>query len=138
MSTGEAQFSPEQRRRIVALVEAVPWGDMDPNIRDLEEALERALDATAPDFPLWEEHAEECGYIDEFSVTPEQLREMSPEWRFAYVARLVRTVAISYGVSAPEYSYKPPMLQESPATPASLLRGINDIAFLPTLPGSHD
>ena len=138
MSTGEAQFSPEQRRRIVALVEAVPWGDMDADIRDLEETLERALDATAPDFPLWEEHAQGCGYIDEFSVTPERLREMSPEWRFAYVARLVRTVALWYGVSVPEYSSKPPMLQESPDSPASLLRGINDIAFLPTLSGSHD
>jgi hypothetical protein len=58
----------------------------------------RALDATAAEFPLWEAEGEER-YVDEFGVSGEDVAEMTTEWRLAYVGRLVRTLALCYGVS---------------------------------------
>jgi hypothetical protein len=71
---------------------------MDEAIRDVEETLDRALAATAGKFSLWEAEGEDR-YADEFSLTGEDVAEMSLEWRLAYVGRLVRTLALRYGVS---------------------------------------
>jgi hypothetical protein len=47
------QFNPAQRDEAIALLEHMTWGDMDGYIRSLENALRRALEATAVDFQRW-------------------------------------------------------------------------------------
>ena len=48
---------------------------------------------------MWAEAAEEHGFEDELSLTQAQLEELPPEWRLADVARLLRSLALNYGVS---------------------------------------
>jgi hypothetical protein len=93
------QLSDGQRERAVTLIESMAWADLDGSIIDMETALRRAIEATRDDFQRWEQDAEAFGFADEFSLTSETVAELSPEWRLAYVARLLRTVALSYGVS---------------------------------------
>jgi hypothetical protein len=58
------RFDPSGRRRCdntkedgygpaptLAILDDQPWGDMDMHIRSIEDALERALEATASEFP---------------------------------------------------------------------------------------
>jgi hypothetical protein len=45
---------------------------------------------------------------DEFSVTPEEIETMSPEWKLAYVGRLVRNLALCYGVKTGDFGDQPP------------------------------
>jgi len=65
------------------LVESLPWGDVDNAIRDVEEALTRALDATRDDFRRWEEEPEGDDPGDEFSLDTEEVASLSPERRLA-------------------------------------------------------
>jgi hypothetical protein len=126
------QFSDEQRERASALIESMAWGDLDGSITDMEAALRLAMEATRGDFQRWEQHAESFGFADEFSLTPESVAELSPEWRLAYVARLLRTIALSYGVNT-EFGLPASSLlgfADSEETLAALLRGLNDIAFI--------
>jgi hypothetical protein len=104
------QFDPTQRREAVELLEDVTWGDMDLHIRSLEGALERALEATAREFFIWEQDGEDR-YGDEFSVTPADLEAMTPEWRLAHAGRLVRSLAHCYGVDTGDFGPGPPLLQ---------------------------
>jgi hypothetical protein len=41
------QLDRSQRQEAIALIESIAWGDMDMNLRTIEEALERAVAATA-------------------------------------------------------------------------------------------
>ena len=106
------------------------------HIRTMEEALDRALDATAEEFPLWEAEGEDR-YVDEFSLSAEDLAEMSLEWRLAYVARLVRSLALCYGVSTAEFGDEPPMLLADRNSPGGLLRALNDLVALPVTNGGR-
>jgi hypothetical protein len=40
-----------QQLEALAILDDQPWGDMDMHIRSIEAALERALEATASEFP---------------------------------------------------------------------------------------
>jgi hypothetical protein len=80
------QLDRNQEREAIALIEEIPWADMDLHIRSVERALERAVEATAAEFPLWEAAGEQR-FVDEFSVSEEDLTQMSTEWRLAYIAR---------------------------------------------------
>ncbi len=75
----------------------------------------------------------EARFVDEFSVSVDQLDAMTDQWKLALVARLLRTVAIMYGVSTDYVADQPNVGQEATGTPAALLRGLNDIVCLPTL-----
>jgi hypothetical protein len=58
---------------------------------------------------------------------------MSPEDIGAYVARLLRSLALSYGVSAEFGDDRGGLVGEAhEQSPAALLRGLNDILWLPT------
>ncbi len=114
------QLDRNQERDAIALIEAIPWGDMDLHIRSVERALERAVAATAEEFPLWEAEGEER-FIDEFSVAEEDIAAMSAEWRLAYVGRLVRTIALCYGLGTGDFAFfgnEPPFLVADPHSPS--------------------
>lgn len=82
---------------------------------------------------LWEEEGE-LRFGDEFELSAEQVAELDDEWRLAYIARLLHSAALTYGVS-PSVPGRtrdgelvtPPASESYPASPARLVRGLNDI-----------
>jgi hypothetical protein len=44
------QFNSDQQRRALALLESLPWADIDTALRIQEDALRRAMQATRPEF----------------------------------------------------------------------------------------
>lgn len=111
------------------------WGDMDNAIRGLEICLRRALKATGEDFARWENDLgpglEQAGF-DEFNLPRNLIEEMPLDERLAYVARLLRSLALDYGVSAEFGGGRGGLVGEAQTTsPAALLRGLNDIAWMP-------
>ncbi len=115
-------------------MESISWGDMDAHIRTVEDALVRAVEATSEDFRLWQEQADDCGMHDEFALEPEDVDALTPEWRLAYVARLLRSLAMPYGLRETESHRKPSRLGEDEDSIAALVHGINDLVHLPTAP----
>jgi hypothetical protein len=99
----EKQWSGEQRERAIALLEQIPWGDMDGAIRVFEAILRLVLETTREDFRRCEEHIApelEAGGVDECSLPPDMLDAWSDKDKLAHVARLLRSLALTYGVSA--------------------------------------
>lgn len=86
-----------QANALKALVESTPWGDIEGARDSFERCLRHALEATRGAFLFWEEHAEASG-VDEFSIEPWQVEAMKPEWHRAYLARLLRSAALNYGL----------------------------------------
>jgi hypothetical protein len=131
------QFDSGQRERAIALLEDVPWGDLDRSIRDMEQALRLALEATTGEFQRWEEDvgpALEAEGYDEFSVPAAMVNELTSEEKLIYVARMLRTLALSYGVSAEFGGGRTGLVGEASAkSPAWVLRGLNDIQMTPLL-----
>jgi hypothetical protein len=104
------QFNPTQQAEALALLEIPAWGDMDNVIRGLEICLRLALEATFEDFLRWENDlgpAFEDDGNDEFTLPREVIRDMPPEERLAYVARLLRSFGLDYGVGY-EFGSRPP------------------------------
>lgn len=125
-------FDEGQQARAIELIQSMPWGDIDGAIRIIDEALLRAMQATADDFQRWEVHADDMGYVDEFSLTPDDVARMSNEWKLAYVARLLRSLAGMFGVGT-EFGDQVLVAEHDPHSPAGLLRGLNDIASMPLI-----
>ena len=92
------QLNDESRRQVGDLVESMPWGDMLEAIACLEQALRLALEATQDNLLLWEDEAADRGHEEEFDITPDQVAQMTDEWRFAYIGRLIQTIATGYGM----------------------------------------
>jgi len=100
------QFNVAQQRRAVELIEAIPvggYGPTGPNIRTSARA--RAESDGEGVSPGEEEGA--ARFKDEFSVTPDEVNKMSPEWKLAYVGRLVRFMALAYGVHTGDFGPGP-------------------------------
>lgn len=132
------QFNPSQQAEALALIESCAWGSMHDYISDTEAALRLAMEATSDGYLRWENEfrmaLEEAGY-DEVSAPADLVAEMSDAERRAYVAGLLRALALAYGVNTELGQWtngKPIVGEETPGTPAALLRGLNDISWLPT------
>lgn len=130
------QFDEGQRTRTLELVESMPWGDIDGAIRTIDKSLLLAMEATAEDFLRWELHALDVGFVDEFSLTPDEIAGMSDEWKLAYVARLLRSMALMFGVGT-EFGDRVLVADHDPRSPAGLLRGLNGSRFSSPLQLSH-
>jgi hypothetical protein len=136
MSRTGRQFNPDQQRRALALLESQPWEDIDGAVRTFEDALRRAMEATRRDFREWERdlgpRLEHAGGWDEFTLPDENINGLSCEEKLAYVARLLRTLAMMYGVTT-DYIFTEASLVagEDPNSPAAILRGLNDITWMP-------
>jgi hypothetical protein len=126
-------MNAEQQGRVLDLVKELPWADVDNAICGLEETLQLALEATDYAFPHWKTVANDIGVEDEFSLTLDQVQDLSPEERLAYLARLVRSLALNYGVGA-GFGDGSHVGEEHPYTPAAILRGLNDISRTPCTP----
>jgi hypothetical protein len=132
------QFNPSQQAEALGLIETCAWGSMHDYICDTEAALRLAMESTSDDYLRWENEfrpaLEDAGY-DEFSAPADLVAKMSDEEKRAYVAGLLRALALAYGVNTELglWSQGLPIIgEESPGSPAALLRGLNDISWLPT------
>jgi hypothetical protein len=112
----------EQRRRALDLIDDIAGGDFHNALLDMELALERALDATEDHLARWEALSAEG--FDECSVPAARIANMTAEDRLAWVARLVYTVAVAYGIG------RSPLIAWG-SSPAALVRGVNDIDVMP-------
>jgi hypothetical protein len=122
------QFGPGQQQAALALIEQMAWGDIDYAIRGVEETLRVAIDATRAEFLRWEEELEPT-LGDEFPVPAAQVEEMSDADKIAYLARLLRSLALQYGVTGR-------LGEADDNSPAALLRGLLDISWMPCAPNS--
>lgn len=122
------QFSDDQRRRVAEAIESVAWGDTDRDIRCFEDVMRRAVEATRADADRWDAELEDR-YVDEFSVDPSDVADMDPGVRLAYVGRLVRTLALAWGVSA-GYRGREAVGEASPRSLGHMVRTLNDISWL--------
>src|SRR5262245_24821296 len=129
-----AQFDEPQQAQAMALLEGLPWGDVEQEIYGLEIALALALEATGEAIQLWEDEGEDR-YGDEFSLSADQVALLDDDWRLAYVARLLHSAAHVYGVSpralpgrsSDGYVTSPVSWHDQAGSIARLLRGLNDI-----------
>jgi hypothetical protein len=129
MRPDEQQLSDDQHRRVSDAIESVAWGDIDGEIRSLEDAMRRAVEATRADADRWDAELE-GRYVDEFSVDPSDVEDMDPAVRLAYVGRLVRSLALVWGVSG-GYLGREAVGEASPGSLGHMVRTLNDITWLP-------
>jgi hypothetical protein len=114
----------EQQARVAEFISQLPWGDFDGAICDVQLSLRLLLEATREALLMWEAEAEERGYEDEFSLTTDDVRNLTDEWRLAYVGRLIKSLALVYGLRE--------NAREAEAhTPAGVLHRLNDISWMP-------
>jgi hypothetical protein len=88
------------------------------------------MEATRREFQEWEQHLgarlEHEGGWDEFTLPDENTNELSCNEKLAYVARLLRSLAMSYGVTTDYISADRSLVaDEDPHSPAAILRGLN-------------
>ena len=140
------------RERALEILERGSWGDIELEIGAVEVTLALLCEATRRWLSVWEDEVspafdEENGIeIDEFELTREQVHDLGDSWRLAYVARLVETLGLLYGVTpgigwkgpgrSPEGDITPPAEWANDATVpeqfktsgiAQLLQGLNDL-----------
>jgi hypothetical protein len=109
------------------IVRETAWGQIDGDLSVVEAALRLAMQLTDGDFQRWENEAHDAGYRDEFAITEAEVAAMTPEWRLALVARLIRSAAGMYGL-ANGYGPQPVGALSSHASPALLLRALSAAA----------
>jgi len=124
----EPQFNPAQQAEALKLIERCAWGSMEQSIIDLESALRIAMEMTRHDFLRWEDEVkpalEDEGNFDDHLFVVRAGVELSDEDRRAYLAGLVKELALAWGLRRGG--------QENPSSPAGLLCGLNDISWIPT------
>ena len=125
---GMGQF--ERIQRMHELVTKTAWGDTLFCIGSMKEMLPYMMRLSAQEFAAWE-----AGLggdeVDEFSVPLEDAFRQPVEWRLAHIARLIRSLAMSFGVDT---NYGTPKLTDrvDPSSPAAVLNELSKIALLPT------
>jgi hypothetical protein len=120
-----SQFDPQARRESLAAIEHVPWGSINHAVDSMDQSLRRAMEATTDAFWVWEKGAAgERRFGDEFSLTPLQVDSLTPKWRLAYVARLIRSFALCWGVSTEFGGGVLGAATEDRAAPGRLIRAL--------------
>ena len=84
--------------RQLEVLENVAWGDVENDLADTTEVIERMKKAARGGAWLWETEGEDL-YGDGFSVSDEELEAMSDEMRLAYLSQLAATLASRLGMS---------------------------------------
>jgi hypothetical protein len=89
-------LTQDQEKQVLQIVRETPWGDVEGALETIDEGLSIAMRASQEEFLHWEENADRAGFPDEFSIV--DIADLSPEWRHALIARLLRSIAMAYGV----------------------------------------
>jgi hypothetical protein len=90
------RIDAELVRALATYVDKTPWGDVAGTLDATDEALRLALLVTRDDFLEWEARFEAAG-VDEFMLA-RQRAPLSAKDRSALLARLIRDVALNYGM----------------------------------------
>lgn len=126
------QFDRQARVRALAAIESRPWGDVSQAVKTIDQGLLLAMEATTGAFLLWQaDDAGEQLFGDEFTLTAQQVADLDPEWRLAYVARLIRSLALCWGVATEFSSSALGARDEASSRPGSLMRNLTAIAGSP-------
>ena len=90
------------------------------------------MEATTGAFLLWQANdAGEQRFGDEFSLTAQQVADLDPELRLAYASRLIRTLALYWGVPTEFSSSALGAPADASTCPGSLMRKLIAIAGSP-------
>jgi len=119
------RLGEEQQSAALDLLGALPWGDLRCGMDTLEQAVRLGLAEPQTEFALWMEEGE-IRFGDEFDLTPAELESLTEEWRMAYVARLLRTIALMIGMPT-EFASGASVPGERPRTIMGVMRSL-DIA----------
>lgn len=95
------QLTNHQQQEVLRIVSKIPWGDVESALKVIDDGLAIAMRATREDFIRWEHHHDDAGFIDEFSIA--DISALATEWRYALTARVIRSIAMAYGVGT-DYS----------------------------------
>ena len=126
------QFDRQACLEALAAIERNPWGDVAPAVEGIDQGLLLAMEATTTAFHLWQaDDAGEQRFGDEFELTPQQVDDLDPEWRLAYVARLIRTIVQCWGVATEFSSSALGTPDEETSCPGSLMRKLIAITGSP-------
>ncbi|UJA19338.1 hypothetical protein HJD18_03375 [Thermoleophilia bacterium SCSIO 60948] len=98
MDTTDETLDP--RHPALRRVEQASWDDIKAALYDAQEALTRALAASAKDLELWNREGEQL-YGDEFLVETEESEAMSDRMNSAYIARHLKNAALALGMPRP-------------------------------------
>jgi hypothetical protein len=113
-------WSTEQRQELDQVIERILFGDFDSHLRTFELALLQARAAVIDHLEQWHDDELNEHYENEFTLTPEEIEAMSPEWKLAYLAQLLNIAVGLYGLGSN------PLAAER-GYPAAVLRAVNDI-----------
>jgi hypothetical protein len=117
------QFDESQIRRAVETIQAATWGDIDPALVGIHDAFTRLRELSHADLRFWEEYLE--GHLpDEFSISLQQVDDLSEQVRRAYVARLIESAYLLWGGGEAVDVHRA-------SSPGELVHELNDILWLP-------
>ena len=126
-------LDPEQRSRVIEVLEGLPWDDVHGTLEAVDKALRMALEATVADFLLWEmaEEEQEGSAEERFGhefhlLSLEAVSGLSDEWRLAWLARALQSLALLYGL-ATEFHDRELQSRHEPHSPAGILRRLSEI-----------
>lgn len=122
MSAGSSQLLALAR-----LLGLTPWADIFNALLGVEIVLGLLLEATHHDFLVWQAEADAAGYPNEFDISEAELARMPDRLRRGYIARLIRNVALDFGV-ATEYSGQLGARRNDDGSLAPLLHTLCEIA----------
>jgi hypothetical protein len=82
----------------VQQLEAMPWANVGARIEGVRNTLLYALDLTTDAFQRWELELADKHFSSEFDIPVAQARRLRTEDRLAHIARLLRSLALDYGL----------------------------------------
>lgn len=106
------------------LVATTAWADVRTATVDVAENLKFMMKLTADEFQAWETNNEP----DESLVSSADARAMGAERRLAHLARLIRSLALKYGVETDDHG-RTPGGKLIPGSPAALLDELHRISM---------
>jgi hypothetical protein len=127
--TKRNEASIVQIARARKLLETTAWSDTHAAAKAVAEGLRYARELTQDDVIAGETELD-GNRIDECAVHPQEARAMPTEWRLAHLARLIRSIAINYGLDPDERTAQPTDRLNS-NSPAAVLAELDEIVHLP-------
>jgi hypothetical protein len=110
----------------------LPWGDLSAAILGVKDSLKLLMLLTSGEFLRWERDLADT-YPSEYELPVEHAQSLPIEERFAHVARLIRSLAMDYGLRT-DYALPPEEIREkigeiSPGSPAYILTLLDDLSL---------
>jgi hypothetical protein len=99
-------MNPDQFDGVTTELCKLPWGDVGPRIQDVRDTLEYLMLLTRDAFAVWENELADRFFASEFDLPLDVATALPTMQRLAHVARLVRSMAMTYGIRT-DYALAP-------------------------------